>query len=242
MSLSKKPGFSAEELAALSIWDAPEVGQATAQARSENVQLNESAGKLLTVDEIDATQKQAFAEAYAEGQKAGHAEGYQQGLQQGLEEGRKKGYDENLHLLRKQAAELVSLLESFAEPFKELDEKVEQELVKLAIGIADQIIRREIKTDPGQVIAAVRAAVSILPLSAQKIALHLHPEDAELVRSTLALDDMSPAWEIVEEPLITRGGCKVITETSQVDASVENRTAAVIANVLGDQRNRDENA
>ena len=109
------------------------------------------------------------------------------------------------------------------------------------MGVAAQIIRREIKTDPGQVIAAVREAISILPLASQQISLHLQPEDAELVRSALALDEMSPAWKIIEEPLLTRGGCQVVTETSTIDATVENRTAAVIASVLGDQRDREEN-
>ena len=70
----------------------------------------------------------------------------------------------------------------------------------------------------------------------KKITLHLHPEDASLVRSALALDEMSPAWEIIEEPLVTRGGCKVDTETSRIDATIENRLAQIIANVLGDQR------
>jgi len=108
------------------------------------------------------------------------------------------------------------------------------------MSVATQIIRREIKTDPGQVVGAVREAVSALPVSSRKITLHLHPEDASLVRSALALDEMSPAWEIVEEPLITRGGCKVDTETSRIDATIENRLAQIIANVLGDQREQDK--
>jgi len=62
-----------------------------------------------------------------------------------------------------------------------LDEEVEKELILLVTGIATQIIRREIKMDPGQIIAAVREAIKVLPLSSQKISLYLHPEDADLV-------------------------------------------------------------
>ena len=36
-----------------------------------------------------------------------------------------------------------------------------------------------------------------------------------------------------------RGGCKVLTDTSQIDASVESRLNAVIASVLGGQRKAD---
>jgi flagellar assembly protein FliH len=107
------------------------------------------------------------------------------------------------------------------------------------MGIATQIIRREIKLDPGQVIAAVREAIKVLPLSSQKISLHLHPEDVELVRSALSLDEISPAWKIVENPLITRGGCKVDTEVSHINATVENRLAAVITTLFGGEREHD---
>jgi flagellar assembly protein FliH len=44
------------------------------------------------------------------------------------------------------------------------------------------------------------------------------------------------AWQIVEDPTVTRGGCRVATETSEVDATVEARVAAVVARVLGEER------
>ena len=96
--------------------------------------------------------------------------------------------------------------------------------------------------DPGQVVAAVREAIKVLPLSSQKISLHLHPEDVELVRSVLSLDEMSPSWAVVEDPLITRGGCQVDTDLSHIDATVENRLAAVIAGLFGGEREQDKSA
>jgi flagellar assembly protein FliH len=198
---------------------------------SETVEIDEEPTPILTVDEIEAMQKQAYDEAFAQGKM--------HGFQQGFDEGSKKGYEDNLHLLQSQAAKMVSLLESLSEPFKNLDEEVENELVKLVIGIATQIIRREIKTDPGQIVAVVRETINVLPLASQKISLKLHPEDAELVRSALALDEISPSWSIVEDPLITRGGCEVDTGVSHVDATVEHRLAAVIATILGGERAHD---
>jgi len=236
MNSSDKNSFSDAELQALSLWDAPEVSCSDKDPRSEAVTLDENLGPVLTVDEIEAMQKQAYSEAFARGEEEGRKAGYQQGYEEGLQ----RGYEENQQLLRNQAAELLSLMESLHEPFARLDEKVEQELVSLAMAVATQLVRRELKSDPGQVIAAVREAVAILPLSAQKITLHLHPEDADLVRTALALDEISPPWKIIEEPLITRGGCKVDTEVSHIDATVENRLAAVIANVLGGERQEDK--
>lgn len=235
MSSSKTPRFTPSELEALRVWSMPDVSsEAGAPAEVEPEEIEEELTPVLTVEEIEAMQKQAYDEAYAQGKM--------HGFQQGFDEGSKKGYEDNLHLLQTQAAAMVALLESLSEPFKRLDEEVEKELVKLVIGIATQIIRREIKMDPGQIVAVVRESINVLPLSSQKISLKLHPEDAELVRSALALDDMSPSWAIVEDPLITRGGCKVDTEISHVDATVEHRLAAVIATLLGGEREHDRTA
>ncbi len=231
MNSSKSSRFTASELESLRLWSMPDVSGVEPVKVSETVELDNEPTPILTVDEIEAMQKQAYDEAFAQGKALG--------FQQGFDEGSKKGYDENVHLLQSQAVILVSLLESLSEPFKALDQEVEKELVKLVIGIAAQIIRREIKLDPGQIVAVVREAINVLPLATQKITLRLHPEDAELVRSVLALDDMSPSWGLVEDPLITRGGCKVDTEVSHVNATLEHRLAAVIANVLGGEREQD---
>jgi len=231
MNSSKTPRFTVSELESLRLWSLPDVSGAELSRESEAVEIEVEPTPILTVDEIETMQKQAYDEAFAQGKM--------HGFQQGFDEGSKKGYEDNLYLLQSQAATLVSLLESLSEPFKSLDEEVEKELVKLTIGIATQIIRREIKLDPGQIVAVVRETINVLPLASQKISLKLHPEDAELVRSALALDEMSPSWNIVEDPLITRGGCKVDTEISHVDATVEHRLAAVISAILGGEREHD---
>ncbi|MDP3332844.1 MAG: flagellar assembly protein FliH [Methylococcaceae bacterium] len=237
MSLSKKPRFSEAELEMLRIWSLPDVSNG-----EENEAMNirrpppvTEPTPVLTVEEIEAMQTQAYDESFQQGQKDGFQQGYDQGYEQGL----KQGYEEKIQLLEQQAAQFSALMTALSEPFKELDEEVEKELVKLSIAVATQIIRREIKLDPGQIVAAVKQAINVLPLSAQKITLYLHPEDAELVRSALSLDDISPAWAVIEDPLITRGGCKVDTDVSHIDASVENRLAAVIANLLGGERGND---
>jgi flagellar assembly protein FliH len=232
MNSSKNSDFSPSELESLSVWRLPGVPVKSGSGGVvEDQNFKPPSMPHLTVTEIEAMQKQAFDEAFVQGKN--------EGFQQGFEEGSKKGYEENVELLHQKAAEFIRLMESLSEPFKNLDEEVEKELVKLSIGIASQIIRREIKLDPGQVIAAVREAINILPLSSQKIVLYLHPEDAELVRSVLSVDEMSPSWSVTEDPLITRGGCKVDTDVSHINATVENRLAAVIATTLGGEREHD---
>ncbi len=242
MSSYKGHAFSEDELEALNLWDASDHFDTKKQNSLQQAKVERN-NALLTVEDIENMQKQAYEEAFSQGKKEGYQQGYEEGTNKGFEqgeiEGAKKGYEENLDLIRSKATEFISLLESLSEPFAELDDAVEKELVKLAIGIAKQLIRREIKIDPGQIVAVIREAVNALPVASQKLILHMHPKDAELVRSTLDLDDISPPWEIIEEPLITRGGCKVETQTSNIDATVENRLAVIVANVLGGEREED---
>lgn len=244
MNLSNHPFFSKSELESLDLWDAAEQFGTKKVATPKKVKERST----LTVNEIEDMQKQAYEEAFAQGKKEGYEQGFEEGktegnlegFKQGKIEGAKQGYDENLHLLQEQSSLFVSLLESLSEPFDELDQSVEKELVNLAIGIASQLVRREIKVDSGQIVAVIREAINALPLAAQKLTLYMHPEDAELVRSSLALDEISPPWVIIEEPLISQGGCKVQTETSLIDATVENRLAAIVASVMGGEREEDE--
>ena len=171
----------------------------------------------LTASQVESVQKEAYAEGFAEGRREGLARGTAEGVARG-------------------GALVEELLTRLARPLEDLDERVVESLVSLAMSVARHLVRRELKTDPGQVIAVVREAVSALPLASQGVHLYLHPDDAALVRETLVVPEGETAWRVVEEPVLTRGGCRVVTESSQVDATVEQRVAAAIAKVLGEER------
>jgi flagellar assembly protein FliH len=98
------------------------------------------------------------------------------------------------------------------------------------------MVRRELKTDPAQVIAVIRESVARLPASARDVRVHLHPEDAAVVRDALATPANDRAWSIIEDPALARGGCVVRTDISQIDAKLESRLNAVVSAAFGDER------
>ncbi|NNE64717.1 MAG: flagellar assembly protein FliH, partial [Gammaproteobacteria bacterium] len=51
--------------------------------------------------------------------------------------------------------------------------------------------------------------------------------------------DEEQSWKLVEDPIITRGGCEIKTETSVINATLENRLSELAAAVLGGERARD---
>lgn len=238
-AMSSSKGFTAEELAALAPWRVPLVGEGPDPERIEVeeapvtvVEEEVETAPMLTAQEIEAMQRQAYEEAAQQGL----AEGREQGYREGHEEGRRLGLAEGQEEVKALASRLEEIMATLNEPLLELDEQVEHELVALAIALARQLIRRELRTDPGQIIAVVREALAILPSSVRRVSLYLHPDDAELVRTALSLDEGGQRWRLVEDPLMSRGGCRVASETSAIDASVEKRLAAVIAKAFGGER------
>ncbi len=159
-------------------------------------------------------------------------EAYREAFEQGLAEGRAAGHAE----ARVQVERLAAMFYDLAKPFEALDAEVEHELLSLAMALARQIVRRELKTDPTQIIGIIREAIAALPVAAREVRVHLHPEDAAVVRQSLAPTEAERAWVIVEDPVMARGGCQVNTSTSRIDARLETRLGAMLSELLGTER------
>ena len=181
-----------------------------------------------TANQVQMVQKDAYDEAFEQGKKAG--------FQQGYLEGKGKAEAE----LNQSLQSLRLLCETLDKPLEQMDDEVEANLAELTLAIAKQLVRREIKTEPGEIVAIVRQAVSALPVSARHPTIFLHPEDIQLVRSALAINDDDNGWRLEEDLLLSRGDCKVQTESSYIDATIEARLAAIAVNMLGDDRRQED--
>ncbi|HHJ13535.1 MAG TPA: flagellar assembly protein FliH [Gammaproteobacteria bacterium] len=201
----------AGQVADCQAWHVPEVGQGAGEG---------DGCQPLTARQLEQIQEEA------------RREGYEQGLAQGREAGVGEFVDRVMRL--------ETLVQALDRPFEELDEAVERQLAELAMIVARQIVRRELHTEPEQVVGVVREALSALPLNARNVRLCLHPEDVILVREALSLHGSDTEIRLVEDPVLSRGGCRVVTDSSQIDASVEARLNAIIAHTLGGMRHDDE--
>lgn len=213
MSTSKL--ITKESLTAYERWELPNVGSEP-----------EPQPQPPEPEEIDAASLRELvsAEKLEEIRQQAHAEGFDQGRREGLQSGEKE--------VAAQVQRLSQIFNALAEPLNDVDEQVQDELVQLALGVARQVLRRELMTDPAVIVAIVREAIAALPSHAADIQVFLHPEDAALVREYTAGTE-APAWRIVEDPALARGGCRISSENSRIDATFESRLAAVVEQLMG---------
>src|SRR5579864_7263069 len=162
------------------------------------------------------------------------ARGYEAGMARAQAE-----MQSRLEELTQRVRRLDAMLQLLGKPLRALDDEVEKQLLELALAVGKQLARRELAADPAQILGVLRECLEQLPLAAREIRVHLHPEDAAIVRERLAAPANERAWTIVEDPTMARGGCVVRTETSRIDARLESRINTVIANALGDERSPD---
>ena len=183
--------------------------------------------KQVTAEKLEAIEQAAY--------KEGKENGYKDGYNKGMEKYKSKVDDT--------CKNLEALMTALVKPFEDLDEEVIEQTAGLAIAISRQLVRRELHAEPDHIIGVVRDALSALPVSARKIRVYLHPDDALLVRNVLSLKDendtdMQP-WHIIEDPLLSRGGCRINAENSVIDATVETRLQRIITSIMGGERSYD---
>ena len=206
---------TAEELAQYQRWQAPHVVSVS------DVDADEK--PFLTVEDIELLQKEAEQEGY----------------KKGFDEGREAGLEAGQADIAQQLKYLTQIMMSLNTPLKDLDQQIENDLMALVSTMTRQLVRRELKTEPEHVIGAMRAALAVLPISERKLKIYLHPQDVDLVKKGLSLDDDGSSWQWIEDPTLTRGGCRLETADTMIDATVEARLESVINKMLGGERSDD---
>ncbi len=150
-----------------------------------------------------------------------HRDSHKQGFDAGYEEGTARA--------RMEALRLHTLAEQMNNALGEFDQQVAEELLGLALEIARQVVRQTIAARPAVILEVVREALAQLPH--QHASIYLHPEDASLVRSHLGDQLTHLGHRLFEEATLARGGLRMESGGSHLDASVENRWRRIVEGI-----------
>jgi flagellar assembly protein FliH len=186
-------------------WDVPSVDASAADALRGAYKGN---AHLLTAGQLDALQKQV------------HEEAYRRGFDEGLAAGKTE--------LASRVARLVALVESFGQPFQNLESAIEDELVNLSVELASHLVRHEIAHDPTQLHAAINDCLGVLAGSVRDVTLHLNPDDAAIVRAEIQAGTES-RFALAEDAALQRGDLRVTSGSALVDGRLAARCAEIIA-------------
>jgi flagellar assembly protein FliH len=194
-----------EQAGAADRWDVPSVDASAADALRGAYKGN---AHLLTAGQLDALQKQV------------HDEAYRRGFDEGLAAGNAE--------LQSRVARLVALTESFSQPFQNLESSIEDELVNLSVELASHLVRHEIAHDPKQLHAAINDCLGVLATSVRDVTLHLHPDDAALVRAEIQAGTET-RFNLAEDAALQRGDLRITSGSALVDGRLAARCAEIIA-------------
>jgi flagellar assembly protein FliH len=191
-----------------------------AQVESEEVALEDV--KPLTLDELEAIRQDAYNEGFTAGEKDGfHA-------------GQLKAKQEADLALAVKMAGLEQLMTQLFEPIAGQDQQLEEAMVSLLGQMVRQVIQRELATDSSQIRQVLSEALKLLPMGTGNIRIHLNPQDFELIKALRERHEES--WRILEDASLLPGGCRVESELSRIDATVETRLNQAIKQLFEQQR------
>jgi len=176
--------------------------------------------KLPTAEDVERIHQDAHREGYEAGQQEGYEAGYQSGKAQ---------VEQEAERLRALADGLDGAIKNLEQ---ELSHGLSQEVLSLSLDIAKQMLRQALLVKPELLIPVIKSAMESLPQNIQHPHIHLHPEDAVLVRDIMGSELSHAGWRIVEDLRVLRGGCMIETASAEIDASLPSRWRR-IATMLG---------
>ena len=225
-ALDSEPVYRAEPSAAeQAATAAAEAALAAEAPQMEDVEL--VAVKPLTLDELEAIRQDAYNEGFSTGEKDGfHA-------------GQLKAKQEADVVLQAKVAVLEQLMSQLFEPIAEQDQALERALVQLVSQMSREVIRRELLADSSQLTQVLREALKLLPMGAGNVRIHINPQDFELVKALRERHEES--WRILEDEQLQPGGCRVESEHSLIDASIETRLDLALKQLFEQQREQTSN-
>jgi flagellar assembly protein FliH len=197
----------------------------------------------LAQQKLNAERNSATAEVQAIYDKAnaeGFRAGYDKGLQQGLAE-QEAAYKARLTEEVNQRTD--SLVRSLEAALTELASRPEQwvkgweaQALEMVTSIAERVARKLVEADP-QVITRTMHEILLMIARAPKMTIAVHPIDLQ------TLELQPEAWrdtipksaqvDIVGDPELTRGGCRVTTEHCSIDARIETQIEKLLREIVG---------
>ncbi|WP_109513182.1 flagellar assembly protein FliH [Pseudomonas ovata] len=169
----------------------------------------------LTLEELESIRQEAWNEGFVTGER------------EGFHSTQIKVRQEADVALAARLDSLEQVMRQLLDPLAEQDTQIEKAVVHLVEHIARQVIQRELQTDSQRIVHVLRDCLKLLPMGASNLRIFVNPQDFDLIKALRERHEET--WKIFEDDNLLPGGCRIETEHSRIDASVETRISQAIA-------------
>jgi flagellar biosynthesis/type III secretory pathway protein FliH len=172
--------------------------------------------------EVGSGEASANPQALADAEARGHARGLEEGRAQALAD---------LEAERTREAELIRHLAIELRALAEDPDRFFEPLRRLALHIAEQLVRGELQASPQAVSQIVRQALAALdPPPGAQILVGVHPDDARL------LQESAPSFleglKLQAEPQLHRGSVRLRLDDTVLEDLIEHRLQALVERLM----------
>lgn len=169
----------------------------------------------------------------------GFEQGRAAGLEAGQTEGRQLGRDAAFKEMAEQLAELQRNWSQAAQQWETqrlmLESQAQQNVLELALRLAEKIVHRTVRIDNQVILDQVRAALTHA-LGDHDVTVRIGPDDRGVFDVALPafLDEMArfKHISIVEDHAVSRGGCVIDFGLGQIDATLETQLRRAVELLL----------
>lgn len=164
----------------------------------------------------------------AERMEAVEREAYARGLADGLRTGEATAAER----LEAVTTQLASAITDLAAVRGALMRRSERDLVRLAVSMAERVLRREVDVDRELLVVMARVAIDRLG-EHTAATIHLNPVDHDTVAARHA-GELGKSVELVADPSVPRGGCLVRSAFGTIDTGIDSQVKELSRALLGD--------
>jgi len=174
--------------------------------------------------------------AFEEGRKQGYFSGSQDGRQDGFSSGCREGMEQAAAEMKSLVTALETMRQGLENRRASLLAALEEEVVELAVEVAEKLMLHDLDVNPDAVVDLVRNVIARAS-ERKSLRVRLSPEDyAAIEERRKELDDSMADlgdFEMVNDRSLVHGDCIVETQAGTIDARLDRRLEKTVRSVSG---------
>ncbi|MGN0916455.1 MAG: FliH/SctL family protein [Succinivibrio sp.] len=220
---SQKPAFTVEELEQIRN-EACEEGRE--QGYKEGFEKGLSEG-------LEKGVSEGLEKGSAEGLEKGYDEGFKKGAEEGFEKGHSEGIESGQTVVLEQVERFRYLADCLANPLREVDRDVTDEIVYMISRLVKVITHKEVSLSQEFFKSTIEKAMTVLPGYENGATIFLNREDLDVVTTAIGREYIEQAkWNLQADDNLSSGDIRVCNESSEVNWRLEDRIDSLLNDFL----------